>query len=194
MSPARALAPLPDLRARDPRSSPRAALGLTRTLPLALITLCLGACASPSPREQGPGLPTPPGVAQVREASGRLHATIRAGLSERWPTRLVRSLDFPRLPLVARPGLRDLGAWAPDRLSLERALDVEIRREAELRLAADEAAVPAWLREEGDRAAGARPSLTLESWLSRDGRIGLRLREDSGEVLAEASSDATRRR
>ncbi|MBL4845822.1 MAG: hypothetical protein JKY65_09870 [Planctomycetes bacterium] len=168
---------------------------LGRASPLAALALCLIGCATSSPQaDEGARLPVPPSVAQVRQASARLHATIRAGLTGRWPARLTRSQDFPELPLVARTALRDLGAWAHDRVSLERALDEEVRREAELRLSLDEAAVPAWLREEGSESGSRVPSLTLQSWLSRDGRIGLRLREESGEVLAEASSEPARAR
>lgn len=162
-----------------------------------LLPLLLGACAS-APASQGsdPGTPRPPGVAQVREASRRLHASIRAGLSGRWPARLTRSQDFSELPLVKRPALRDLGAWAANKRELEAALDAEVRREGELRLAVDEAAVPDWLRDpepegegEGELESGPQASLSLESWLTSEGRIGLRLRESSGDVLAESQSD-----
>ena len=158
------------------------------------LALLLVGCASSEPRQSDdPNLPRPPGVAQVRQASARLHASIRAGLSGHWPARLTRSRDFPELPLVRRSGLRDLGAWAADRAELEAALDAELRREGLLRLAVDEAAVPDWLRqpapEEGELESSPGPSLTLESWLSSEGRIGLRLRESSGDVLVESQSE-----
>jgi hypothetical protein len=167
-----------------------------RAATLLSLVLALSGCASSSSRtDEDPSLPRPPGVAQVRQASSRLHASIRSGLSGRWPARLTRSRDFPELPLVQRPALRDLGAWATDKRELEAALDAELRREGELRLAVDEAAVPDWLRDppakqgEGELEGDPGPSLTLESWLSSEGRIGLRLREAGGEVLVVSLSE-----
>lgn len=174
----------------------RALLALAPGLILAPALILVGCASAPPPSSEDPNLPRPPGVAQVRQASSRLHASIRAGLSGRWPSRLTRSRDFPELPLVRRPALRDLGAWAADRAELEAALDAELRREGLMRLAVDEAAVPEWLREptpEGDELESSPgASLTLESWLSSEGRIGLRLRESSGDVLAESQSEPAR--
>lgn len=172
---------------------------MRRAALLSGLLLALAGCASAPPPRDDPSLPRPPGVAQVRQASSRLHASIRSGLSGRWPARLTRSLDFPELPLVRRPALRDLGAWSANKRELEEALDAEVRREGELRLAVDEAAVPDWLREpappgeEGELESGPTPSLTLESWLSSEGRIGLRLRESNGAVLVESQSEPASR-
>lgn len=181
------------LRAPELRALHLLLLGSLLLGPLLLI-----GCASPEATRRDPELPRPPGVAQVRQASARLHTLLRAGLAGRWPARLKRSRDFPELPLVRRPPLRDLGAWAADRSDLEAALDAELRREKELRLELDEAAVPAWLREDepqdADSAEGApQPPLTLESWLSSSGKIGLRLKESNGDVLAQSESDALSR-
>lgn len=161
-----------------------------RGLALGLASFCLCACVTVEAQDpDDPPPPSPPGLTQLREASADLHARLRDGIATGWDQELSRSRDFPELPLATRLALEDQGAWGLDLRALGRALDDEVRAAGLLRLSSDEAAVPAFLREEssGDEQP---PGLGLACWLTRDARVGLRLWVlSSGEVLAEVLSE-----
>ncbi len=124
----------------------------------------------------------PPGPAQVRQAAAWLHDELVRRYPP-WPEGMVRSRDFPALPLVDVLPVQDGGRWGLDTGLLQRTLEETVRTDGLLRLAADEQAVPDFLREapaepaaEGEAAAPAEPSLVLQGWAAADGKFHLVLR------------------
>ena len=137
----------------------------------------------------------PPGEAEVDEAAAELAARVRRLYSGgSWPSHLTRSRDFPALPLVALQTIEDQAASGADLPTLQAALEEAIRRDRQLRLEADELAVPPSLREEEEEgepwpAASSPAGLELRAWIDEGMRIRLTLVDrDKGETLVQARS------
>lgn len=137
----------------------------------------------------------PPGELEVEEAAAELAARVRRLYSGgSWPTHLARSRDFPALPLVALEPMLDEAGSGADVGHLQATLEEAVRRDRQLRLEADELAVPPSLREEED---GKEPQpvspspagLELRAWIDKGMRIRLTLVDrDKGEQLVQARS------
>ena len=139
--------------------------------------------------------PGGPGELEVEEAAAELNARVRRLYpGGAWPPHLTRSADFPTQPLVALLPFEDQANSGADLLALGTALEEGLRRERQLRLDADELAVPPSLRE-GDGGwpgpATAPAGLELRAWIDAARRVRLALVDrQSGETLVHARSSA----
>src|SRR5690606_20474857 len=112
---------------------------------------------------------------QTRQAAAWLLSELPS-----WPEGVSRSRDFPELALVDVRPVEDRAELGADVELLLRTLEESLRAAGQLRLVADELAVPEFLREEpppeGEEpraraepaAAGAGEPLLLESWVAAD--------------------------
>lgn len=177
---------------------------LTSALALALLASLAPGCARPRrpvvvpadaafARWNGP----PPGPSQTRQAVGWLLSELPT-----WPEGVSRSRDFPELALVDARPVEDRAELGADAALLLRTLEESVRAGGQLRLVADELAVPAFLREdppaEGEppraqaepAAGGAGEPLVLESWVAADGRLHLVLSHRGVTLVAAESARA----
>lgn len=131
-----------------------------------------------------------PGPSQVRQAAARLGDALLRRFPP-WPPDLARSQDFPQLPLVEIAPVQDRSGRLADRDLLARTLADALRARRNLRLLADERAVPPALRDD-PTPRDAVASLVVRGRAGRDGRFHLTFGRRAGRPWVEVASDPAR--